>query len=223
MDISEDRLTSMWHESVIRGDLAGATYCLTCGIDPNTRMPTNETPIFTSVRLGWTELVRLLASCCDLNSASPFSSSTPLMHASLHGNCKVALILLDAGADISLTDNARWTAACHAANMGHDRLLNILVSREADRNPVESPNAVTSLICAANSGHMACVKSLVSDAQTWELARAILIARMAGNAEVHSYIESYRVARLELSALSASIQSTTPIDGLPVTNSVKRI
>lgn len=86
---------------------------------------------------------------------------SPLHWAALRGDLKTVELLLDAGADIHVTDGQHCTPLIHAVSSGTHRVVEVLILRGAGVNTANSKGE-TPLHCAAKyMGSLEIVKTLV--------------------------------------------------------------
>jgi len=70
----------------------------------------------------------------DLNVTEPMGGSTPLISASLFGKSKIAILLIEADADVNLTNNDGSTALHTAAFFGRTEIVKALLTHGADKS-----------------------------------------------------------------------------------------
>ena len=75
-----------------------------------------------------------IAAGSDLNSRDPVGGSTPLITAIVFGKTEVAKALIDAGADINITNNEGSTPLYCAAFFGRTELVQLLLDKDAEKN-----------------------------------------------------------------------------------------
>ena len=81
------------------------------------------------------EVVRQhIAAGTDINQKDPMSGSTPLITASSFGKEKIAKVLIDAGADLSLKNNDGASALHTAAFFGRVEIVQLLLDAGADKS-----------------------------------------------------------------------------------------
>lgn len=104
--------------------------------------------------------MHLLARHADPN-AQDMSGMTPLLVACEQGFLKIAKRLLDnPRVEIDHRECAGATALWMAAQKGHDVLVHLLLSQNADPNATDGQRK-TPLLAAAEHGHLACVEALL--------------------------------------------------------------
>lgn len=74
-----------------------------------------------------------IAAGSDLNEKEPFNGSTPLISAATFGKTEIAEVLIDAGVDLSITNNDGSTALHSAAFFGRVEIVQLLLDAEADK------------------------------------------------------------------------------------------
>jgi ankyrin repeat protein len=88
----------------------------------------------TAVISGNLEAVRQhIEANTDLNEKEPFSGSSPLISAAVFGKTKIAKVLIDAGADLSLKNNDGSTALHVAAFFCQLEIVQLLIDAKADK------------------------------------------------------------------------------------------
>jgi ankyrin repeat protein len=96
-----------------------------------------ETPqldIHTAVMTNNLEVVKQhIAAGSDINAKEPFSGSTPLITAIIFDKREIAQELVDAGADLTITNNDGTTPLHAAAFFGRVEIVEILLDAEADK------------------------------------------------------------------------------------------
>lgn len=75
-----------------------------------------------------------IAGGTDINSKDPFGGSSPLTSAAVFGKTEIAKILLEAGADVNLTNNEGSTALHSAAFFCHTDIVQLLLDYDADKS-----------------------------------------------------------------------------------------
>jgi ankyrin repeat protein len=69
----------------------------------------------------------------DINQRDPMTNSTPLITAATFGNTKIAMALIDAKADLSLTNNDGATALHAAAFFCRVEIVQLLIDAQSDK------------------------------------------------------------------------------------------
>ncbi len=69
----------------------------------------------------------------DINMKEPFSGSTPLVSAATFGNTEIAIMLIDAGADLTITNNDGTTPLHAAAFFCRVEIVQMLLDANADK------------------------------------------------------------------------------------------
>lgn len=80
------------------------------------------------------------------------ASRTPLMWASNHGDIQMVSLLLDRGADVSVSDSIGYTALMLAAANGNLKLIKLLVQAGADISAKEKNMGQTAIDIAKSEG-----------------------------------------------------------------------
>ena len=89
---------------------------------------------------------------CDKN--------TPLMDKVMHEDVSAARDLVDGGVDINARNAYGWTALMHAARVGQDELVTLLLKHGADID-ARSDDGLTALMRAVVKGHEGVVRILL--------------------------------------------------------------
>jgi uncharacterized protein len=74
-----------------------------------------------------------IAAGSNINQKDPFSGSSPLISAATFGKTEAAKILIDAGADVNLTNNDGSTALHTAAFFCRPEIVKMLLDNRADK------------------------------------------------------------------------------------------
>lgn len=148
--------------AVAQGNVGEVRSLLASGADPNVRA--SGEPILSMVWISpGTEAAELLAKAkVDLN---PLDSRgfTPLMIVTFSGRSDVAHVLIDAGADVKISDRTGRTALSFAAEHSTDpTLIQKLVARGANIDQRSGALESTPLMLAANSGNVEVVEAMLA-------------------------------------------------------------
>lgn len=137
MNISADQLTTPNAQllaAALQGDVIAMRTALGAGASPNARQPVTKngwTALSCAVLSGKEEAVQvLLAAGAEVN-AFCLDGTTPLHKACLWGHIRIAVLLLEQGADHSLQDQEGWTAPQLANAQANQELLQILAAASA--------------------------------------------------------------------------------------------
>lgn len=79
-------------------------------------------------------VVQHIAAGTDINKKDPMSGSTPLISAATFGQTEIAKALIDAGADLSITNNDGATALHAAAFFGRVEVSKLLIAAKSDQS-----------------------------------------------------------------------------------------
>lgn len=109
---------------------------------------------------------KVLIAAVDNNGCTPFYL------ACLNGHVKVAEVLLEAGADLSVTTKIGLTPIYIAANNGHIEVAKLLLARKVDVNQ-PAANNYTPLNAAADSGHLEMVQLLLDNGADLSIANSV--------------------------------------------------
>ncbi len=104
--------------------------------------------------------MRYLVCVVFLLSLVGCDNNTPLMDKVMHEEMTEAKDLVDGGVDINARNAYGWTALMHAARVGHEELVNLLLNHGADVN-AQADDGWTALMRAAVKDHEAIVKILL--------------------------------------------------------------
>jgi len=111
-------------------------------------------------KYGSLECAILLINAGAEVDATTNDGGTPLLYASCFGNTDIVNELLRAGASVNEADLEGITPLHWAAN-GHDEIVRLLISQDADVNAIERKFGKTPLIQAAKYGFAIIVRMLV--------------------------------------------------------------
>lgn len=93
-----------------------------------------KTDIHTAVLSDDLEVVKQhIEAKTDINEKEAMSGSTPLITAATFGKNKIAKVLIDAGADLSIKNNDGATALHSAAFFCHVEIVQMLIDAKADK------------------------------------------------------------------------------------------
>ncbi|KAJ1969356.1 Glycerophosphocholine phosphodiesterase [Dispira parvispora] len=119
---------------------------LSRGANINTTDDDEESPLHLAARGGHTEVLRVLLNhqsrehpdgpVVHLNAVEKYYKWTPLCLAAIEGHLDCVELLLKAGADPNILDNAGWNAHEWAAYRGHCQIIEIL--RPLSRRPADT-------------------------------------------------------------------------------------
>lgn len=104
------------------------------GSNKKTSANAPEMDIHTAVLYNNIEAVRQhIEAGTDINSKEPFSGSTPLISAATFGKNEIAKILIDAGADLTISNNDGTTPLHSAALFCRVEIVQMLLDANADK------------------------------------------------------------------------------------------
>ncbi len=93
-----------------------------------------EMDIQTAVLFNNLEAVRQhIEAGTDINVKEPFSGSTPLVSAATFGKTEIAKVLIDAGADLTISNNDGTTPLHSAAFFCRVEIVQMLIDAKADK------------------------------------------------------------------------------------------
>lgn len=145
----------------IKEDNVGKTQALLKrGFDPNTLDPKRFSGLYIALTEPSLNVAQVLIAWpkTDVNHLNPKGES-PLMMAAIRGYPKLALQLIEKGADVNKTG---WTPLHYAATSGQLPVISLLLEKNAYID-AESPNGSTPLMMAAMYGTPAAVKLLLQE------------------------------------------------------------
>ena len=91
--------------------------------------------IWTAAAAGDVKVVeQYLAAGTNVNARAPIGNSTPLVIAALHGQTEVARLLVEQGADVSISSENGSTPLLIAAFFGHRDIVELLLKNKVDVN-----------------------------------------------------------------------------------------
>lgn len=123
-----------------------------------------QTLLQNASNCGRTQAVKLLLDCKVEPNTFPHAQAlpqteAPVLIAAKQGHYDIVSLLADAGAYLTVTDEADKTALHHAAQQNNTQLINLLISKNADVNPVDD-EGMTPLYKAAAKSHTEAVRIL---------------------------------------------------------------
>jgi ankyrin repeat protein len=185
-----------------RGYAEVVKYLLEAGADVTLVDEAGNTALYQAVGRGHVEFVRLLLSRskAELNVRGQHGM-TPLLLALSRGHAEVAKYLLEAGADVTLADEAGNAALHQAAGRGHGEIVRLLLSHSKAELNVRGECGMTPLLLALSQGHAEVVKYLL------EAGADVTLADEAGNTALHQAVGRGHVefVRLLLSHSKAAL------------------
>ncbi|XP_061191259.1 ankyrin repeat domain-containing protein 17-like isoform X1 [Saccostrea echinata] len=150
--------------AAMNGHTAAVKLLLDMGSDINAQIETNRNTALTLACFqGRHEVVSLLVDRKANIEHRAKTGLTPLMEAASGGYVEVGRVLLDKGADVNAppVPSSRDTALTIAADKGHYRFVELLLSRNAAVD-VKNKKGNSPLWLACNGGHLDVVQLLVS-------------------------------------------------------------
>lgn len=150
--------------AAMNGHTAAVKLLLDMGSDINAQIETNRNTALTLACFqGRHEVVSLLVDRKANIEHRAKTGLTPLMEAASGGYVEVGRVLLDKGADVNAppVPSSRDTALTIAADKGHYRFVELLLSRHAAVD-VKNKKGNSPLWLACNGGHLDVVQLLVS-------------------------------------------------------------
>ncbi len=150
--------------AAMNGHAAAVSLLADMGSDINAQIETNRNTALTLACFqGRHEVVGILIDKRANIEHRAKTGLTPLMEAASGGYVEVGRVLLDKGADINAAPvpSSRDTALTIAADKGHYRFVELLISRGAPVD-VKNKKGQTALWLACNGGHLDVVQLLVS-------------------------------------------------------------
>ncbi|WP_245189448.1 ankyrin repeat domain-containing protein [Lunatimonas salinarum] len=101
---------------------------------PSQQIEAPELDIHTAVMTNNLAIIKQhIAAGSDIDAKEPFSGSTPLITAITFDKRKIAQVLVDAGADLTIANNDGTTPLHAAAFFGRVEIVEILLDVEADK------------------------------------------------------------------------------------------
>jgi len=119
-----------------------------------------ETPLYMAVSENHTEMVKALLNFKPLTEKSENRGLTPLHKACINGNYDIALMLINAGANVNAESSIGYTCLMYAADENL-KFVSLLVDKGAKLNAT-GPMGETALMEAARHGSLENVKYLIS-------------------------------------------------------------
>ena len=128
--------------------------------DANVRRRKERTLSSTKeIGLLWTRILTLLAVLPILAPSYAGGTQRDLIEAARTDDAKTVQKLINEGADVNAKDEQGWSALMHAADQGHQAILELLLAQGADVN-VKDQFGRTALSRAAVAGHPTTVQLL---------------------------------------------------------------
>ena len=145
--------TNFLHHASACGRNDIVEFLLKHGADPNAMTLTWETPLHWAATLDQSEVIEsLLRAGGDVNRATKLTHERPVHFAAML-DCKQALQRLLESADVMAQSSEGWTALHYAAAYGHERIVEILISRGAEIDAETHSSGTTPLALASKYGH----------------------------------------------------------------------
>jgi len=181
--------------AAMNGHTAAVKLLLDMGSDINAQIETNRNTALTLACFqGRHEVVSLLLDRKANVEHRAKTGLTPLMEAASGGYTEVGRVLLDKGADVNASPvpSSRDTALTIAADKGHYRFVELLLSRGAQVD-VRNKKGNSSLWLAANGGHLDVVQLLYSagadiDSQDNRRVSCLMAAFRKGHSKVVKWL-----------------------------------
>ena len=197
-------------EAVENDQLSVAKELLAAGITPNQMVRQGDPALVRAIRLGYSNMVRLLLDQpgLDVNMSSSYGENA-LMLAAFSGNMDLTKELLNKGASVSKTIG--WSALHYAATNGHDEIVKLLIEKGANVN-ARTNMGVTPLYMAARGKHRKAVMTLLRAGAYRDLCNINSqspsdAARKAGDTELADYLAIDRCIEPDDSPFKAKIAS----------------
>merc|ERR1712110_993748 len=142
--------------------------------------------------MGENVVLRLLAKNAGVNAVDNLGNTPLHMAAGMMGPSRtdVALILLDAGADIDMVNDAGYTPYCAAVDMGSAQMADLLKERGGERRTFRASSVRGSTASAAND-HLASSAARVSGSTA--SARGTSGTFTFGNASISSTNNDHQI------------------------------
>ena len=154
--------TNLLHHACACGRNDLVEFLLKQGADPNAMTMMSETPLHWAAISDQSEVIEyLLRAGGDANSATQLTKERPVHFASML-NCKEALRSLLVSADVKARSSEGWTALHYAAAYGHQRIVEILISRGAEIDAETHSSGTTPLGLSSKYGHESVTSTLLS-------------------------------------------------------------
>ncbi|XP_026474601.1 ankyrin repeat domain-containing protein 17-like isoform X4 [Ctenocephalides felis] len=184
--------------AAMNGHTAAVKLLLDMGSDINAQIETNRNTALTLACFqGRHEVVSLLLDRKANVEHRAKTGLTPLMEAASGGYVDVGRVLLDKGADVNATPvpSSRDTALTIAADKGHCRFVELLLSRNAAVE-VKNKKGNSPLWLAANGGHLYVVEILYSagadiDSQDNRKVSCLMAAFRKGHTQVVKWMVNH--------------------------------
>jgi len=145
------------------GDLANATQAVDGGADVNKKTPDSLTPLFIAVKNKHKPVVEyLLSKGTRIDEKNGQDGTTALYKACADGSLDIAIVLVDAGADVNLKSSHGFTPLFIAAENKHKPVVEYLLSKGARVNEKNGPHELTAIYKACADGLLDIVTVLVN-------------------------------------------------------------
>lgn len=147
--------------AIAGGHLEIVKALIAAGVDPDTTLITEGSPLINAARYGQPHIVAwLLDAGADPNTTVTVDGS-PLINAARHGHADIVTLLLEAGADPNLQVRGDGTALTNAARNGDVIIVSDLIAHGGDVNQYSRFDD-TPLINAVRGGHDEVVHLLIA-------------------------------------------------------------
>ena len=152
------------------------------------------TPIHIATRFGFTDIVKLVASCVDDSNAPKSNGITPMYVAARFGHLDIVKFLGEKIENSYATEVEGSTPIMLAASNGHNELVQYLAKKVENPNEFASDGLWSAIFAAVQEGHIDIVKFLTTfkdfNAPNSIGCTAIHLAAEKGHTEIVNYLGS---------------------------------
>jgi len=169
-------------------------------VDPQTfsssSYSSTDSPLWLASSMGHASVVQfLLENNANPNYQQAESGATALMGACKGGHEEAVVLLLEAGADVNIRDQAENSALIHAADNGSVPIVKHLLEKQAETN-ILNLSSHSPLILASSNGKLEIVEMLVEANALVDLENPLNVtALMYAAAEGHADIVSFLIKK----------------------------
>lgn len=129
-----DLLNAMLKSAVTKNNVPLVKLLISLGVDINTKLGRNSTPLIVAAIKGYNDLARELIKAGANVNVKDNAGTTPLMFAAEKGNKYIAQMLLNAGANIDAQNRSGYTALMQTISRNKEQMVKMLLEANANVN-----------------------------------------------------------------------------------------